>query len=466
MKLKFWGAARTVTGSHHIVECMGKRIALDCGLFQGHRADMDVLNREFPAPPSTLSAVVLSHAHIDHAGNIPNLVKQGFTGSIYCTAPTADLSRIMLLDSGFIQERDVEFVNKRRKRRGETPVLPLYTAKDAEACFGQLVEVPLHHEFAVAPGFRARFLHAGHILGSAVTRLEITEKDRVHALAFTGDIGRENMEILPDFEAPADVDTLICESTYGNRKHEPPEDLKNKLLEVLTRTFDRGGRVIIPAFSVGRTQEIVYRLNQLWNEGRLPRVPIYVDSPLSARATEVFRKHAAFYNRRAHEESTSGDLFGFETLEYISDHEASKALNFRHEPMVIISASGMAENGRIRHHLANNITNPKNTILIVGFMAENTLGRMLVERRPIVRIFGEEFHVKAEVKVLNGFSAHADEDELRDFIFKTRTRSGGKLKRVFLVHGEEEPMSSLAGWVRDTMGLECHMPNRGDEFEL
>lgn len=467
MKLTFWGAARTVTGSLHLLEASGTKVALDCGLFQGRRADQYTRNNEFPCAPSELSAVVLSHAHLDHIGNLPNLVKKGFAGPIYSNHPTAHLARALLLDSAYIQEKDVVFVNKQRARRHEPPVQPLYTVEDAEKSLQQFTTVGMHREICYAPHICGQYYHAGHILGSTVVELEIEEKGRTHALIFSGDIGRKDMILMPPTEIPGKAQTLIVESTYGNRRHESTDDLCTRLLDIVKRTADRGGKVIIPAFSVGRTQEIVYRLNELFNSGALPRIPIYVDSPLSLNVTQVFRQFPEYYNREAHDAMRKDpDIFGFETLRYTQSVEESKALNDNKSPMVIIAGSGMCEAGRVVHHLHNSVENPKNTVLIVGFQAPDTLGRRLVEKREKIRIFGMEHTLRAEVQVLNGFSAHADSEELKDFIFQVRERSGGALQRVFLVHGDPEAQESLATYVRDFLKLECHIPDRGDSFEL
>ena len=325
----------------------------------------------------------------------------------------------------------------------------------------------MHRDLCFAPRVCGMFLNAGHILGSAVTVLDLEEKGNKHRLVFSGDIGRKKMVLLPPAAAPDHTRTLICESTYGNRVHEPEENLKANLLAVVKRTAERGGKIIIPAFSVGRTQELVFRLNQLFTEGQLPRIPIFVDSPLSVRVTDIFRRYPEYYNREAAAAlATDPDIFGFETLRYVQDVEESKSLNEIDHPIVIISSSGMCEAGRILHHLRNSISNPKNTVLIVGFQAENTLGRRIVEKHPKVKIFGEEHALRAEVVVMNGFSAHGDSEELLDFIFHVRERSGGELERVFLVHGEKPGQEALAERIRDTMKLEVHIPARGDSFDL
>lgn len=469
MKLTFWGAARTTTGSLHLLEVGGRRIALDCGMFQGKRADTYLRNRDFPCDPSSIDEVLLSHAHIDHCGNLPNLVNKGFGGQVWCTSPTHDLASILLMDSAHIQEKDVAFLNKKRRRAGESkePVEPLYTVDDALNCLDVLRPHPIHKPASVVPGVTARFIHAGHLLGAAQIELHLEEGSRSHRLHFSGDLGRERAAILPLAEIPRDIDTLLIESTYGNRMHERETDLKLGLLSLVKRVADRRGKVIIPSFSVGRTQEVVYRLNELFEEGLLPRIPIYVDSPLSSNATEIFRKHPAFFNQEARTLlKKDDDLFGFGTLKYTRSVEESMALNETHEPMVIISASGMCETGRIVHHLRNSISHPRNCILIVGFQAEHTLGRRIVDGNDRVRIFGEEHPVRAEVVKMEGFSAHADREELEHYMAEVKARSNGRLRRVFLVHGELPAQEELAAWVREHLDIECHIPERGQSVEL
>ncbi len=468
MKLTFWGAAKTTTGSFHLLETNGKRIALDCGLFQGRRSEFYERNREFPCPPADVHATLLSHAHIDHCGNLPNFVAQGFKGNVFGTNATMDLARTLLLDSAFIQEKDVEFVNKIRAKKDEPPVEPLYTTSDVDPCLDLFVEIGYFRTFCFAEGFCGKFIEAGHILGSAQVQLDVDRSNgTTHRLAFSGDIGRAGRDILRDPEIPSEVQTLIMECTYGNRPTGQIEGLREELRDLVRRVADRGGKIIIPAFSVGRTQDLVYQLSLLAREGELPEIPIYVDSPLSANVTEIFRNHPECFDRETRDLlRTQHDPFGFEALTYIRDVEESKALNVRKEPAVIISASGMCEAGRILHHLRNSVHDSKNCILIVGFQAEHTLGRRIVEKRPKVRIFGEEHPLRAEVKVLEGFSAHADRDELRDYAFRVHARSGGLLERVFLVHGEEEGGAELAAYLRESLGVEVHFPSRGDAFEL
>lgn len=459
MTIQFLGAAQTVTGSMHLVSVNGSRILLDCGLFQGRRAEAFERNRSFPFDASTIDAVVLSHAHIDHAGNLPNLVKSGFRGPIYATPATRDLCQIMLYDSAYLQERDLAFL-KKRKTIGDLPPEPLYTSKDVDQTIDQFVGVPYRKYFDVAEGLRAKFFDAGHILGSASVFAEITEGGKKTHLGFTSDLGRNNLPILKDPEPMGDVDLLISESTYGGKIHEPVTEMNKSLLEVIRRTVDRGGKIIIPAFSVGRTQEVVYAVFELFNEGKLPSVPVYVDSPLAVNATEVFRLHPECFDeetlRYLHQDE---DPFGFGRLKYIRSVDDSKKLNEKKEPCVIIAASGMCEGGRILHHLANNIGESRNTVLVVGFMAEHTLGRRLVERRPEVKIFGDVFKLNAEVAILNSFSAHAGQDELLQFIDRMDKK---KLKGIYLVHGEMSQAGQLAAKLKESGFPRVAIPARGE----
>ncbi|MBP9211375.1 MAG: MBL fold metallo-hydrolase [Bacteroidetes bacterium] len=463
MELQFIGAARTVTGSMHLVRANGKQILLDCGMFQGCRADTYERNKNFPFDASSIDAVVLSHAHIDHAGNLPNLVKNGFRGNIYCTPATADLCRIMLMDSGHIQEKDVEFVNKRRKKKHLPPIEPLYTTEDVEPMLELLVEVPYRAEFEVLEGVKAIYHDAGHILGSASVHLTITEKGKQpFHLGFSGDVGRPNLPILRDPEFMGNVDALICESTYGGKLHAPAEESSQKLLDVVKRTMERGGKIIVPAFSVGRTQDLVYQLNDLKNRGLLPDIPVFVDSPLSMKATEIFRKHPECFDDETNRIlKTDDDVFGFERLHFIRDAEESKTLNDRKGSCMIIAASGMCEAGRIVHHLANNIENPDNTVMIVGYQAEHTLGRKIVERQPEVSIFGEVRRLNCEVTVMNNFSAHADNNELLGFV-EPMDRS--KLKNIFLVHGDLDRAERFSASLKEHRFQRVDIPERLQTF--
>lgn len=468
MRLTFYGAARTVTGSQHMIEVNGQRILLDCGLYQGHRADFYQRNLHLPYDPAAVDVVILSHAHIDHSGNIPNLVKQGYAGEIICTYATRDLCATMLLDSGYIQERDVEYVNKQRRKRGEPAVEPLYTQQDALASLDSFTSHSYHRARRIARGVTLTFLDAGHMLGSAIVVLDIEDQDtkRDVRLVFSGDLGRANIPIIRDPETVESADILIMESTYGNRLHEPYEDASKELERIINETYRRGGKVIMPAFAVGRTQQLVYTLNQLAAAGDIPRMPIYVDSPLAIDATSVYRLHPECYDDEIREfmlrDGARSDPFNFGDLIYTRQVEDSKKLNFLREPAIIISASGMAEAGRIQHHLKNNIEDPKNTVLITGWQAENTLGRKLVDRLPVVRIFGEEYQNNAHTEVLNGFSGHADRDELLDWVAAIR----GKPQRTFLVHGEEEAAVSLADDLHEQFMLRVDVPQWKQAYEV
>jgi len=465
MKIAFLGAIRTVTGSMHLLTVNGNRILLECGLFQGRRRESYERNRNLPFDAASVEAMILSHAHIDHSGNIPNLVKSGFQGNIYSTFATRDLASAMLRDSAHIQEQDVAYVNKKRGRKGLPPVEPIYTRQDAVNSLNAFVGIGYHRTILVADGVRLTFYDAGHILGSAIVVLDIEEDGHTHRLAFSGDLGRKERPILRDPEISPPIETLIIESTYGNRHHRTFEEADRELRRVVNDTYQRGGKVIIPAFSVGRTQEIVYALHHLTEDHKIPDLPIFVDSPLSTNVTEIFRLHPECYDKEINEFIMSGnhrDPFGFHRLRYIRSVEDSKALNFLREPAIIISASGMCEAGRILHHLKNNIEDPRNTVLIVGWQSPHTLGRRLVERREKVRIFGEEYDLRAQVKVINGFSAHADREELLGYV--QQVRKG--LRRVFVVHGEEQSSLSLADGIRALGVPEVIVPELGDEVEF
>jgi metallo-beta-lactamase family protein len=442
MKITFHGAAQTVTGSQHLLEVNGYRLLLDCGFYQGKRSEAERRNRSFPFAPKSIDAVILSHAHIDHSGNLPNLVKRGFRGQIYTTPASAHLSNLMLMDAGHIQEQDVEYVNKKRLRRGEEPVEPLYTVEDAALVAQHFQPVEYDQEFEPVKGVRARLADAGHILGSAAVRLEIEERGRKVQIWFSGDIGRKNLPLVRDPVLPSETDYLIMECTYGDKPHREPEAAYAELLEVVKRTVERGGKVIIPAFAVGRTQELVYDLHKMIDGGELPRIPVFVDSPLAINASDVFKAHPecldaetqAFVASDRHRE-----VLGFDLLTYTRSVEASKALNERMDPMVIISASGMAETGRILHHLRNNIENPRNTVLIVSWQAPHTLGRRLAERETQVRIFGETYERRAEVATIGGLSAHAGQDFLVEYAKAVQ----GQVKQIYLVHGEQLAAEAL-----------------------
>lgn len=468
MRLTFYGAAQTVTGSQHMIEVNGKCILLDCGLYQGKRAESQERNRRLPFDPQSVDVMILSHAHIDHSGNIPNLVKNGFGGDIICTHATRDLCAVMLLDSGHIQERDVEYINKKNRKRGKPPVEPIYTQADAEASLDSFVSQNYSRQRQVLPGVYLTFLDAGHMLGSAIIILDIEDREarRDVRLVFSGDLGRVGIPIIRDPQTVDSADLLIMESTYGNRLHPPYPDAERELERIVVETYQRGGKVIVPAFAVGRTQQLVYTLHQLANRGDIPRLPIFVDSPLAVNTTDVFRTHPECFDAETRQFildlGGQADPFGFQDVTYTRSVEESKRLNFLRQPAIIISASGMAETGRILHHLKNNIENPDNTVLIAGWQAPDTLGRRLVERQPEVRIFGETYTRRAQVEVLDGFSGHADRDELLAWAGAFRR----KPQQTFLVHGEPQAADALASGLKERYGMAVFVPEWKQSFEV
>jgi metallo-beta-lactamase family protein len=465
MHITFHGAAQTVTGSRHLIDINGSRVLLDCGLYQGRRKETYRRNLNFHFEPSSVDAVILSHAHIDHSGNIPNFVKHGYEGPIYCTRATAHLTDIMMRDSGHIQESDVEYINHRRAQRGEPPIEPLYTSADAQRAAEYLVGQDYASPFEPLPGVMATLVEAGHILGSAGIILELEERGRNVRLMFSGDIGRKDLPILRDPVLPQDIDYLIMECTYGDRSHNPPEQAYEQLRAVITRTVARGGKVVIPAFAVGRTQTLVYYLHQMIEHSDIPRIPIFVDSPLAINVTDIFRAHPECYDEEMVtflEDDTQGTAFGFDLLSYTRSVRESKAINEMDEPMVIISASGMAEVGRILHHLHFNIEQSRNTVLITSWMAPHTLGRRLLEGKKKVKIFGEKHRVNAEVVVINGLSAHADQEYLLTYALSTRDR----VQRIFLVHGEQEPAHVLTEKMADAGLHHVHYPELAEMVEI
>jgi metallo-beta-lactamase family protein len=463
LKITFYGAARAVTGSQHLLEVAGKRILLDCGLSQGRREESERLNHEFPYEPASLDAVVLSHAHIDHSGKLPALVKNGFRGMIFSTGATRDLAAIMLPDSAHIQQADAEYLNRKRAKEDLPPVEPLYDLEDALSAIEKFVSIPYDLSFPIFPGVVLRFLEAGHILGSAQVELTVAEKGRNKTLLFTGDLGRFDRPILRDPDLSSRPDFLITESTYGGRNHEGQEKSLLDLEHVIKRTAKRGGKIVIPAFSVGRTQEVLYFLNLLTVAGRLPDIPVFVDSPLSFNATEVFKLHPEVYDSELRDLLYAGHSpFQFPNLHFVQNVGESKAINTVKEPMIIISASGMCENGRIRHHLKNNITDPRCTVVLVGFMAEHTLGRMIGERRETVNIFGEPYSLNAEVVDIDGFSAHADSNALMKF-FRAVSKN---VKQVAIVHGETKSAEALGALIRSESDVDVVIPFPGDSVHV
>ena len=445
MKVQFFGATRTTTGSQYLIEVNGRRVLLECGLFQGRRDESIERNRHFPFDPKTVDAVVLSHAHIDHCGNLPNLCRQGFNGSIYCTFATRDLASIMLADSAQIQKDDAVFVSKQRAKKGLPPVEPLYSAEDAEKAVRQFISLNYDRPIIVADGVTATFRDAGHILGSAQVALDIREGGRKFRYLFSGDIGRGDDDILRDPAPVENVDFLQIESTYGDRVHGAKAVGKDEVLRLVAPVLQSGGKVIIPSFSVGRTQQIVYTLHQLAHENRLPIVPMFVDSPLSVNATEVFRLHPECFNDDIYAFLQKGDNpFGMENLTYIRESAGSRKLNDLPGPAVIISASGMCEAGRIRHHLQNHIGNAANLVLFIGFCADHTLGAQILSGKNPVNIFGEPVAVRAQIAAIDSFSGHADKNELKRYVQNLT----GNIKKIAVIHGEETQSLAFAETLR------------------
>jgi len=457
MKITFWGAAGDVTGSMHQLAAGGKDYLLDCGMYQGRRRQAEQQNRNFPFPPPSVAAVVLSHAHIDHSGNLPLLVKNGFHNPIYATPATVDLCRAMLADTAHIQEQDAKFL-ARHAHPGAPPVVPLYTHADAAATMPLFHPVNYYETTKLSDTLQYRCFDAGHMLGSSAT---VFESDEVK-LAFSGDVGRLGLPIIRDPDPLPAVDYLILESTYGDRLHDKQEAVIDKLEQLVNRTIQRGGRLIVPAFAVGRVQQLVLLLHQLSNEGRIPKVPIFVDSPLAVNVTEVYRAHPECYDEETKQMLAAGDPFGFGDLQYVRDTEESKKLNTRPGPFIVISPSGMCEAGRVLHHLKNNVEDARNTVLITGYQAVNTLGRKLLDGVPQVNILNEPRHVRAEVASLQALSGHADREELIAWI-KPMTST---LKKVFLVHGEPQKSSALAETIRTVYNIEAIPAVRGSSFDL
>jgi metallo-beta-lactamase family protein len=470
MRITFHGATQTVTGSMHEVAANGARLLLDCGLYQGRRKEARERNANFPFPASRIRCVLLSHAHIDHSGNIPTLVKSGFEGPVYATPATVDLCHSMLPDSAHLQEKDALFLAKRKHRRkllgieDELEIIePLYSQADAERALEHFRPVLDGTPAEAAPGVTFTGVEAGHMLGSTALVLEVESRGRKIRIGYSGDVGRPNLPIIRDPEPLPQVDYLVMESTYGDRLHKDLATVKSKLADAVRRAAARGGKIIAPAFAVGRTQQLVLLLHELIEEKQIPSIPIFVDSPLAVDVTEVFRRHVYLFDDETSRFLRNGeDPFGFRLLRYVREASESKALNDLRGPALIISASGMCEAGRILHHLRNNIEDPRNMVLITGFMAEHTLGRKIVEKQPEVPIFGEPVRLRAEVVKLNELSGHADQRELLEWM-KPVARS---LRGLFLVHGEPAQAAALKAAIRDRYGLDAVIPARGQSFEL
>ena len=462
LSIAFQGAARTVTGSRHHLRFGERSWLFDCGLYQGHRDEADRINRTFDFPPGELDAVVVSHAHLDHTGNLPTLVAGGFGGPIHCTAATADLAQFMLADSAHLMERDIEHVN--RHRHGHPPRRALYAPRDVTETVGGFVRHGYREPWELFPGVRVEYFNAGHILGAALTTFEFRDGGRTLRLGMSGDLGRPGRPILVDPERHPGVEALVLESTYGDRLHTPSAESERLLAEIVERTAARGGRVLVPSFAVGRTQELVATLHALCERGRACNLPIFVDSPMAREATEVFVRHPECFDEETRDafEHEHGAPFGFARLRYVGTPEESRALNDRTEPCIIISASGMCEGGRILHHLRHDLGDPRNTVLFVGFQAEGTLGRRLRDGARTVNILGEPITVRAEVAAIDGFSAHADQGELVAWVAGLTPAP----RRIFLVHGELGPAEALAVALRARTGADVRIPEKGEEFDL
>lgn len=463
MTLTAYGAARNVTGTKHLLDVDGHRILLDCGLFQGHRAESERRNRRLPFDPSSIDAVLLTHAHVDHSGSLPTLVKGGFEGRVFATHATADLCDIMLRDTAYVQNHDLRYLNKRRRRRGELPLEPIYTEADVEETLERFESVDYDVRVGVNRSLAVTFREAGHILGSSVLEIDARESGRTMRIVFTGDLGRSDVPILRDPYRVTRADVLIIESTYGGRTHNPMADVRDALAEFISSVARKKGKVIIPSFALGRTQRIVYELHALTKEGLIPPMPIYVDSPLAVSATEVFKRHPECFDDEMNALlERNDDPLGFSRVQYVRKVEESKKLNRMHGPMVIISASGMCEAGRVLHHLKNNISSRRNGVLIVGYQAENTLGRRIAEGEKRVKIFGDLYRVRARVRVFDEYSAHADSDELLEFARAIRRVPA----RTIVVHGNEEQSLALGRRLTEEGFRNVTVPLDGETIRL
>lgn len=465
MKITFLGAARTTTGSMHLVEANGKRILLDCGLYQGHRKEAFEKNRNLPIDPKTIDYVILSHAHIDHAGNLPQLVRHGFRGRVFARQSTTDLCAIMLRDSCYLQQRDLEYVNKKRKAQGKNLFEPLYEQADVDALMQLFTPTHLHVRRDLGSGISFEFWNAGHILGSAQVELDIDSKHgHRHKILFSGDLGQPDQPILRHYEYPTGADILLIESTYADRYHPPHDDVADKICELVRYVDRHNAKLLIPAFSVGRTQQILYYLNRLASAELLPKIPVYIDSPLSQKATAIYASHTECYNKEARALREQGiDPLSYPGLTFVETPEQSMALDFQPGPMIIIAASGMCEGGRVVHHLKKVVEDEDNIILIVGFQAENTLGRRIVEKRNPIKIFGQEMPLNARVEVINALSAHADKSGLMDWVNGIK---GKTLKHAFAVHGEPEKVEEMARLLKERGIPHVEAPAPGQTFEF
>ena len=469
MKIKFIGAAQEVTGSKHLITTdHGKKILLDCGMFQGKGLETDAMNRNIMVEPKVIAYIILTHAHIDHSGLIPYFHKLGFRGQVICTPATKDLCSIMLPDTGFIQENDMEWFNKKRRKQGLPALQPIYTERDARACMDLFVTVSYNHFLYLDNNIKVKFNNTGHLLGSGCAILEIDEGGKMTRIGYTGDIGREHNYLLRSPEPFPHCDYLITESTYGNRLHSDRENAEQQLLEIIYHTcVEKRGKLIIPSFAVSRTQEIVYLLNNFYNQGKLPeKIPVFVDSPLAVNATEIFRMYVDLFNDDVHDMiEYNPDPFGFNSLTFVRDINKSKELNARKEPCIIISASGMMEAGRVKHHIANSIENPNNSILAIGYCAPTTLGaKLLADPKPLtVSIFGMEHPVNADIYEIDAFSGHGDYKEMLDYL---SCQDPSKVKKTFIVHGDPEAQEFYKRQLRKAGWDNIFIPEPGEEFEL
>jgi metallo-beta-lactamase family protein len=465
IKLKFLGAAQNVTGSRHLMEANGIKVLVDCGLYQ-ERQFRDRNWEPFTCPPESLDAVLLTHAHLDHCGLLPKLVKEGFKGRIYCTPATAEIAQIILLDSAHLQEEDAEYKRKRHKkekRKSPRPVEPLYTTADAEACFPQFSSVNYKQPVEIGPGVEATFCDAGHVLGSSIIRIKVSQNGQDRTVIFSGDIGRPDRPIVQDPSIVEQADYVLVESTYGDRVHQGPEDTKKLIAEVINSTIQAGGNIVVPSFALERSQELLYFINELLLQNAIPRLQVFLDSPMASRITKVFKKHSELYDEEMTEfVRRNRSPFEFAGLKMAGTSEESKAINHLRKSVMIIAGSGMCTGGRIKHHLVNNITRPENTIMFVGYQAVGTLGRRIVNGEKEVRILGQDYPVNARIARINGFSAHADKEELFEWL------SGLKKppRKLFVVHGESESANAFGEYIREKMGWQVAVPAYQDEVVL
>jgi metallo-beta-lactamase family protein len=465
IKLKFLGAAQNVTGSRHLLEANGTKVLVDCGLYQ-ERQFRERNWEPFTCPPESLDAVLLTHAHLDHCGLLPKLVKEGFKGRIYCTAASAEIAQIILLDSAHLQEEDAEYKRKRHKkekRKSPRPVEPLYTTADAEACFPQFSSVKYKQPVEIGPGVEATFCDAGHVLGSSIIRVKVSQNGENRTVIFSGDIGRPDRPIVQDPAIVQQADYVLVESTYGDRVHQGPEDTKKLIAEVINSTKRAGGNIIVPSFALERSQELLYYINELRLENAIPKLPVFLDSPMASRITRVFKKHRELYDEEMTEfVRNNKSPFEFPGLKMAGTSDESKAINHIKGTVMIIAGSGMCTGGRIKHHLVNNITRPENTIMFVGYQAVGTLGRRIVNGEKEVRILGQQYPVNARIARINGFSAHADKEELLEWLSELKNTP----RKIFVVHGESESANEFGDYLREKTGWQVAVPAYQDEVVL